>query len=279
MYEHDSAYHSIQVTENAAWRTLVFEHNQQSSMALDDPFETDIEYVGYFHVAMAIKPDASRTLVIGLGGGSVVKRMWRDYPAMRIDAIEIDPEVVEIARDLFALPVDERISVTVGDGRQFVKVAGDTYDIVIVDAFDDDRVPRHLTTEEFMREVRDVLTPGGVVAYNFIGSLHGSRSRAFRSLYRTISNVWRRLWVFGVGYADNPSHPGHNIIVLATDSDLTADELLQRIAGRVDGMVSVPAFHLFGEDLYRGPIRRGDVPLILDEPGAKRAPRGRARRR
>lgn len=278
MYEHDSAHHRIQVTDNAAWRTLIFEHNQQSSMALDDPFETDIEYFGYFHIAMALKPDAARTLVIGLGGGTVVKRMWRDYPAMHLDTVEIDPEVVEIARELFALPVDDRITVTVGDGREFVKVTGNTYDIVIVDAFDDDRVPRHLTTEEFMREVRDVLAPEGVVAFNFIGSLHGSRSKAFRSLYRTASNVWRRVWVFGVGYGDNPMHPGHNIILLATDNDLTAADLLERIASRVDGLVTVRAFHLFGEDLYQGAIRRNDVPLILDEPGAKRGPREKKRR-
>ena len=61
-------------------------------MYLDAPFDTDFEYPGYFHVALAMKPDAIRTLVIGLGGGTVVKRMWRDYPEMRIDSVELDPE-------------------------------------------------------------------------------------------------------------------------------------------------------------------------------------------
>jgi spermidine synthase len=278
MYEHTSAYHRFQIVENAAWRTLVFERNQQSSMALDDPFETDIEYVEYFHLAMAVKPDAVRTLVIGLGGGTVVKRMWRDYPKMRIDAVEIDEEIVEVAHELFALPVDERIRIIVGDGRVFVQSSLDTYDIAIVDAFDDDRIPRHLTTEEFMRELRDRLTPDGVAVWNVIGSLAGQNSKSFRSLYRTVSNVWRSVWVFPVGYSDDPSGAGNNIIVLATDAELTAEELLERIASRVDGLVTVRAFHLFGEDLYRGSIRRGDVPLIVDEPGAKKAPRGKKRR-
>jgi spermidine synthase len=278
MYEHDSPYHHIQVSDSAAWRTLRFERNRQSSMALDDPFESDLEYVEYFHLAMAIKPDAARTLVIGLGGGSVVKRMWRDYPGMHVDVAEIDPEVADIARGLFALPVDERISVTIGDGRVFVQTTVETYDIVIVDAFDDDRVPRHLTTEEFMREVRDRMSPDGVLAYNFIGSLVGLRSRPFRSLFRTVSNVWRRVWAFPVGYSDNLSGADQNIIVLATDVEISDEELLARIASRVDGLVTVRAFQHFGDDLYRGAIRRGDVPLILDEPSAKRAPRGGKRR-
>lgn len=278
MYERQTAYHRIQVVENAAWRTMVFEHNQQSSMALDDPFETDIEYIEYFHLAMAVKPDAARTLVLGLGGGSVVKRMWRDYPAMRVDAVEIDPEVVDLAHDLFSLPDDERITVTVGDARVFVQASVDTYDIVIVDAYDDDRLPRHLSTEEFMREVRDRLAHDGAVVYNFIGYLQGGRSRAFRSLYRTATNVWRHVWVFLVGYGDNPSGSGHNIILLATDAELSEEELLARIASRVDGLVTVRAFDRFGEDLYRGSIRRGDVPVLLDEPNAKRAPRAKKRR-
>ena len=161
-------------------------------MALDDPFETDIEYVDYFHIALAVRPDAARTLVLGLGGGSIVKRMWRDYPAMHIDAVEIDAEVVDIAREYFALPEDPRIRIAVDDGRAFLSACEETYDIVIVDAFDDDRMPRHLMTEEFMRDVRERLSPGGVVAYNVIGSLHGPLSKPFRSLCRTVSNVWSK---------------------------------------------------------------------------------------
>jgi len=45
-----------------------------------------------------------------------------------------------------------------------------------------------------------------------------------------------------------------NLILLATDAPLSTDELRARIADRVSGAVSVPAFHLFGEDLYDGEI-------------------------
>ena len=96
MYEHTSAFHRLRVTDDNGVRLLKFERNQQSSMHLDDPFETDIEYVGYFHIALAIQPAIERVLVIGLGGGTLVKRMWRDYPEMRIDAVEIDPDVAEV---------------------------------------------------------------------------------------------------------------------------------------------------------------------------------------
>ncbi len=189
MYEHRSAYHRLRVTDANGVRSLIFEHNHQSSMHLDNPFESDIEYVGYLHLTLAVKPNATRTLVLGLGGGSVVKRMWRDYPAMRLDVVELDPEVVDVAHELFALPRDARISIIVDDGRAFVRRAAGPYDIIIVDAFDDDVIPRPLMTEEFLRECRDLLGPGGVIAYNVIGSVQGDSSKQFRGLHRTASNV------------------------------------------------------------------------------------------
>jgi spermidine synthase len=270
VYSTTSPYHEINVTDIGYLRVLRFEHNRQSSMYLDAPFDTDFEYPAYLHTPLALKPDATRTLVIGLGGGTVVKRMWRDYPDMRLDVVELDPEIVDVAYRFFALPEDDRIRVFTGDGRGFVETATDTYDIAIVDAFDEDRVPRPLTTEEFVRLVRDRLAPDGVVAYNFIGTLKGDRSKPFRSLYRTLSTVWRRVWVFTMD--EGVLAQGANLILLGTDADVTADELRDRLAGRVGGKVTVPAFQLFGENLYTGEIRTGDVAIIADPP------RGNSRR-
>lgn len=270
MYEHISAYHRLFVSDVNGVRMLKFERNRQSSMSLDDPFETDIEYVGYFHLALAFNRDIKRVLVIGLGGGTVVKRMWRDYPWMRIDAVEIDPEVVRIAYGLFALPEDERLRVFIGDGRDFLTDNPDAYDLIIVDAFDDDQVPHRLLTEEFMMLAHDHLAENGVLAYNFIGALYGPRSKPFRSLHRTAGNIWRGLTVFAVGLGDDAADNTRNLLLFATEKRLAHDELLASIESRVGGMVTVPAFERYGEDLYQGSIRRGDVPLITDAPPPSR---------
>jgi len=274
IYSHTSPYHDIHVEDIGYLRVLRFERNRQSSMYLDAPFDTDFEYPAYLHTPLALKPDAERTLVIGLGGGSVVKRMWRDYPGMRIDVVELDPEIVEVAHRFFELPRDERIRVFVDDGRAYLETCRDTYDIVIVDAFDEDRVPRPLTTEEFHRLVRDRLAPDGVIAYNFIGAPKGDHSKPFRSLYRTLGNVWRHVWVFMTD--EGLRTEGANLILLGTDAEVSEGTLRSRLADRVGGIVTVPAFDRFGEDLYAGEIRCGDVPIITDPPRAKA---GRDRRR
>ncbi|MDZ4178141.1 MAG: fused MFS/spermidine synthase [Coriobacteriia bacterium] len=265
-YSHTSTHHRLHVADNNGVRTLRFERNQQSSMRLDDTFATDIEYVGYLHLTRAVVPDPARALVIGLGGGMFVKQLWRDHPALIIDAVELDSEVVAIAREFFALPDDPRINVHVGDGREWLEASGASYDIIVVDAYDDDRIPVALTTEGFMHSAVTHLNPGGVIAYNIIGAISGSKSKPLRSLYRTAANVWRTVWLFTVDAIDPGGPRPENVVLLASDASLPDEELCARIADRVGGRVSVPDFERFGEHLYRGPIRTGDVPILTDPP-------------
>lgn len=256
-------YHQVTIEDVGQLRIMRFEHNRQSSMYLDAPFDTDFEYPSYLHLPLAVAPEATRALVIGLGGGTLVKRMWRDYPGMMLDVVELDPGIVELAHEYFALPRDPRIRIHVGDGRAFLEDSAEAWDIVVLDAFDDGVVPRPLMTQEFLTTVRGHLREGGVLGYNMIGSVTGVMSRPFRSLYRTMRNVWRHVWVFVID--EGVGAEGDNIILLATDAAVATDELHRRIEDRVGGLVTVPAFETFGCDLYTRPIRGGDVPLILDE--------------
>lgn len=264
MPEFDSAFHRIHVTDDGGVRLMRFERNHQSNMLLDDPYHTDIEYVGYLHLAIAVNPSAATALVVGLGGGSLPKRMWRDYPWMRIDAVEIDAEVIDISKALFELPEDDRFRVIHSEGRAFIESCDETYGIIVIDAFDDDRIPRPLLTEEFLRACRTRMETDGVIAYNMIGAVYGPRSKPLRSLYRALSNIWRRVWVFPIGIADDVADTTRNVVLLASDADLTDDELLNRIANRVHGIVTVPAFERFSEDLYTKGIRTGDVAILTD---------------
>ena len=251
--------------ERGAIRILQIGRVQQSSMYLDAPFETDFDYPAYLHLTLAVKPSASRTCMIGLGGGTVAKRMWRDYPWMTIDAVELDPRVADIARTRFAVPSDERLRVHIADGRAFLDESHDTFDIVIVDAFDGERVPMPLVTEEFHRVALGRLAEDGVLAYNMHGSVTGDHSGSFRRLYRTLRGTFAYVWPFIVGLSRGGGPASHSeIIILATNAPLTADELRARIASRVDGRVSVAEFHEFGRDLFEGPIRGGDVAPYCD---------------
>jgi len=265
LFRADTQYHRITVTEDAEARHLRFDHSHQSALLLDDPYASVIRYPDYMHLALALKPGAKRVIVCGLGGGAITKRFWRDYPEMRVDTVEIDPVVVDVARRYFWLPEDERLRVFVDDARRYVQRTDQTYDVVIVDAYYADALPAHLTTEEFFREVKAKMAPDGVLAYNVISAPAGPRSELFRSMYRTVGGVWTRVWAFPIGYgADHDAEARRNIIVLATDARLSEAELRARIATRVGGRVTVPGFERMADDLYTEPVPLADVPVLTD---------------
>jgi len=265
LFRADTQYHQITVTEANNIRMLRFDRSTQSAIDLTDGYTSTIAYPNYLHLALTLKPDARRVLVLGLGGGAITKRMWRDYPEMRIDSVEIDPVVVDVAQRYFGLPEDERLSVTVADARRYVQTTPETYDIIIVDAYYADSLPFHLTTTEFFREIKKRLSPDGVVAYNVISPVGGENSDLFRSMYRTATGVYDHLWVFPIGIGgDRSVGVNRNIIVLATDTDVSQAEVLGRIENRLDGRVTIGGFEQFGLDLWTDVVPVADVPELTD---------------
>ena len=159
-------------------------------MYLNAPFRTRYRYTDLFHLGIAYNTDARRVLYVGLGAGSSEKRLWRDFPRAQIQAVELDPVVVDVAYRYFHLPRDPRLRVSVGDGRRYLADDEQRFDVIVIDAFFADAIPAHLVTQEFLRLVRTRLAPGGVVVTNAIGAISGPGSRLFRSIYKTYRTVF-----------------------------------------------------------------------------------------
>lgn len=224
LYRVDSLYHHIRVTEGEGARYLRFDKSWQSGMSLADPFSSVFAYTDYFHLGFALRPQVQDVLVVGLGGGLIPKQIWRDHPNVRVDVVEIDPEVVAVARRFFGLPEDPRLQVYVQDGRRFLAETGRRYDLIILDAYYADAIPFHLTTREFLELVHSRLKDGGLVAANVIGALGGPRSALFASFYYTLAQVFPERYVFAHQWAeDQRPEILRNIIVFAgADRPLTA---------------------------------------------------------
>jgi predicted membrane-bound spermidine synthase len=113
---------------------------------------------------------AFHTLTLGAGGCVFPLYLERNYPHSENEVVEIDPEVLEVARDFFDLSRDSSIQQVVADARNFVaSLRGSSrFDIIYLDAFNSYSIPSHLTTLEFSRQVAEILSPGGLVMVNCI---------------------------------------------------------------------------------------------------------------
>jgi spermidine synthase len=108
-------------------------------------------------------------LALGLGAGSIVHLLRRTHGIVApITAVEIDPEVVRLARDHFDLDRWYDLEVVVDDAVAFVARDARRFDLVVVDAFIDSKVPAPLRAEPFLHAVHDRVAPGGLLLFNVV---------------------------------------------------------------------------------------------------------------
>jgi spermidine synthase len=264
----DSFYNHIHVAEESGTRYMDFDNLRQSAMLLSDPWELRLRYTRFLALALAFRPEPKRVLILGLGGGSFPKRLYRDFPQVVVDVVDIDPEVITIAKRYFQVPEDSRLRLHRQDGRRFLRETTDRYDLIFLDAYNSDTIPFHLTTREFYRELEAHLAPDGFVVSNIIGALRGPQSAFFRAMYRTLAETFPTVYVVPTYDGGGAFVLGEiNILLFATRDRtlLTRAEFMARV-GRVGGKL-VPASELveYASHLLELPISMSNVPILTDD--------------
>lgn len=202
--------------ESEGVRTLVSDRVAQAAVRLKDG-EPGLAYPRYAPAALLVNPGISRFLGLGLGGGSIGTYLGRRLPGLAIHYVDIDPAVPEVAGRFMGFHPDRRTRVTIADARGFLHGAGDErWDLIVCDTYIGLSVPFHLTTLQFLDEVRAHLAPHGVFGLNLAAGLDDPFSRA---MYRTVRDRFATTYVIDVRGASN-------VLVLATDDGrLSRDEL------------------------------------------------------
>ena len=108
--------------ERSGVRNLVFAPGVavQSAVIPGRPLELQLAYTRTAMAALALRPDARRILVVGLGGGAIPMFLRLALPEAVIDVAERDAAVVRIAQDFMGLRLDGHLRVRVCDGRDFM---------------------------------------------------------------------------------------------------------------------------------------------------------------
>ncbi len=218
-----SPFQAIRLTEDATGlRTLRFgaEGASQSIVKADDPRHLELPYARLLPACLTFTPDPRRVLIVGLGGGTLPRFLHSHFPQMTIEVVEIDPEVVSLAREYCGFEEDARMRVFVEDGRDFIEASDGGYDVIILDSFNADAIPSHLTTLEFVSAVRSALAPEGNVVANVWGR---AANPLYASMLRTYQGAFEDVYIFDVPL------PGTKLFVaLPRRQSMTREELLTK---------------------------------------------------
>ena len=163
---------AVYVTEKFGVRSLhIASDTIQSSMRLARPNDLELAYTRSMMGFLLFHPAPRRVLLVGLGGGSLAKFVYHRMPEAVSEVLEINPDVVSIARRSFQVPAsDERFTIRVCDGAEFVAREGPGYDAILVDGYDGDCLVEALSSRAFFGACLRRLSVHGVLVMNLWGS-------------------------------------------------------------------------------------------------------------
>ena len=228
IYETESGYNYIQVVENDdGCRSLLLNEGQGiHSIYCPDQLRTPGPW-DYFLIAPYFNPppytpdQVESVALIGLAAGTMARQYTEVYGPIPIDGVEIDPQIVRVGQEYFAMD-QPNLDVIVADGRYYLAHSDRRYTVVGVDAYRLPYIPPHLATVGFFRQVRDHLTPDGVVAIN-VGHTPEDY-RLVEAMVATLLEVFPSTHVIDVPYS-------LNAIVVATMQPTQPDNLLANLPG------------------------------------------------
>lgn len=234
-------------------RTLILDRVRHASVDLTDPTELGFRYVRWLADASAdlaeARGPALRVLHIGGGGFTFPRYLDATVPGSRHTVLEIDREVLEVAREELAFGANEAIDVRIGDARLAIQpLPDDSFDLIVGDAFGGLSVPWHLTTREFLAEVDRVLGPEGLYLMNLID---GPRLGFVRAEVATFRDVWPHVAVIGTG-STLRGGTGGNVVLVASHAPIDAESVRQRLAARLDTLTVVVSQPDALDQLVRG---------------------------
>ena len=173
-----SEFSHIRIEQLGTVRTLFFVRDDgtavvESRMDIARPQNLLVPYTQSMFASHFLLPEPEHVLIIGLGGGSMVRFLEHHQPEVRIDTVEIDPTVIEIADDYFGTRPTERSRIFERDGFEFLDDPPAVYDIIYMDAFlkpseDTDGSGTHLRlkTRAFIEGLKQRIHPEGLIVFN-----------------------------------------------------------------------------------------------------------------
>lgn len=197
---------AVEVSEKAGVRYLHLGSEAiQSAMRIAHPDALELAYTQSMMGFLLFRPDPRRIALIGLGGGSIAKFLYRNLPLAHVTAVEINPDVITAARAWFCLPEnDEHLDVRLMDGAEYVLGEARNLDVLLLDGFDEKRQVDALSTPEFYAACRNALAADGILCVNLWGS-----DRLFETYWKRIAMAFEHRVLM------LPAEKRGNVIVLA----------------------------------------------------------------
>ncbi|MDQ6773732.1 MAG: fused MFS/spermidine synthase [Candidatus Dormibacteraeota bacterium] len=255
LFEKDSPYQYIRVVQDGSRTELIL----NEGLAVHSIYDPKSVLTGgpwdYFMLAPAFRrAQASesrprRLAILGLAGGTAVRQYDAAYgTAVAVTGVEIDPDVIGVARRYFHMN-EPNLDVVQQDARYWLATApaSDKYDVIVMDAYRQPYIPFQMTTVEFFQQVRAHLAPGGVAVvnagragsdYRLVGALASTMAAAYPGVFLVDVSQFSNTVIYGTSETVTTDDVRHNLA-------LAREPLVQQVAATAlaDGNLRASTYH------------------------------------
>ncbi len=222
-------------------RRMHFTHDStQSAMKLEDPYALVARYTRKMMSFLLFNPDPKNILMIGLGGGSLLKFCYRHLEQTRITAVEICQDVIALREEFSIPPDDDRLRVVHDDGARYVERLAEPVDVLLIDAFDEDGIALSLTQSNFYASAARQLADDGILVMNMWGERQ-----------RYIDNLRQARAVFGNDMVLVPVMGDANVLLFAFKHPVARSQSLESIAEHLQARLLLD-FPRYLRRIFRG---------------------------
>ncbi|RLD42081.1 MAG: hypothetical protein DRI86_12295 [Bacteroidetes bacterium] len=233
---------------NNTWQTVI-NMNDGNSM---------LDYIYFIRPLLSGFDKGSNALLIGLGAGALGRDIQSKGHNLKV--VELDSRLEMLAKKYFGLP--KETVVIADDGRHFLRIEKEKYDLIIFDAFLGENPPWHLLTKESFAEVKALLNPGGKLIIEFYGLIEGEDGLATRSVYKTLESIGFEVDVIATADSNTMER---NFIYVAGDTPM--DYKLLDYSGKkyTDKVINNLADHIIARDEFfkeESYVLTDDLPIL-----------------
>jgi spermidine synthase len=187
IHRHKTAADIVEIFEDSITRSLYFGSSaKQSSMLLLNPMVLVLTYSQAMMSLLLFHSNLRRVLVLGLGGGSLVKFIHGHFPQAEIVAVEKRQDIIDVAHDYFMLPRHHNIQIIHDDAMSYLRSCDQCFDAILVDVFDAGGMAAGIAEKRFFSACQQHLTGQGIISMN----VWGSNREEYRTVVRTINQVF-----------------------------------------------------------------------------------------
>ena len=244
LYKKKSDFHNIKVIENEIGRFLHYKDTYQAGFIKTKTYTGNLPYINYFTIPYLINPDIKNILLIGLGTGKIVNDWEKLFDKITsIDIVDIESNILGIAKDFFGFKQERHTTFTLQDGIVFLRENKKKYDLIVADVASDDGIDDRFLTKEYFGCIKKSLSKNGLFVSNLCASadFEHSENTFFRSLKELYEDNFKKVAVFKGNESDRVYYKAFfdiderviditNVIFISSMKDFTIGNDYQKFA-------------------------------------------------